>query len=126
MAKLQGLFLSYKNQPEKQIEMTKELLEEVKTDDEMTIIEWLNRMNCIKYAKQFLDKRIFFLSDMRFFNFAEDFKEVVTDEDDSSRINSVLEEDELSKKDFQLLTKNSARQIIRLFIINKKLIEQIV
>lgn len=46
MAKLQGLFLMYKNQPEKQIEMTKEILDEVKNDDEMTIIEWLNRMNC--------------------------------------------------------------------------------
>jgi len=51
MAKLQGLFLSYKNQPEKQIENTAELLEEVKNDDEMTIIEWLNRMNMIKYVK---------------------------------------------------------------------------
>ena len=61
MAKLQGLFLSYKNDPEKQIEMTKELLEEVVKDDEMTIIEWLNRMNLIKYAKGFLDKRVFFL-----------------------------------------------------------------
>lgn len=89
--------------------MTKELLDEVKSDDEMTIIEWLNRMNCIKYAKPFLDKSIFFLSDMRFWNFNDDFGEVVDDEDDFSRISSVLEEDEISKKDFQLLTKNSAR-----------------
>jgi hypothetical protein len=43
---------------------------------------------------------------MRFFNFNDDFAEVVTDEDDFSRINSVLEEDEFSKKDFQLLTRN--------------------
>jgi len=82
MAKLQGLFLCYKNQPEMQIEMTKELLDDVKSDDEMTIIEWLNRMNCIKYAKQFLEKRVFFLSDMRFYDFGDDFEEDVDDKDD--------------------------------------------
>ena len=62
--------------------MTKELLEEVKNDDEMTIIEWLNRMNCSKYAKKFLEKRSFFLSDMRFYEFQDDFEEVIKDADD--------------------------------------------
>lgn len=47
MAKLQGLFLRYKNDPKKQCEMVGELLEEAKTEEEMTIIEWLNRLNCI-------------------------------------------------------------------------------
>jgi len=74
MAKIQGLFLSYKNQPQKQIEMSYELLEDIKTDDEMTIIEWLNRMNCIKYANKFLEKKVFFMSDLRFYEeFAESF-----------------------------------------------------
>ena len=43
---------------------------------------------------------------MRFWNFNDDFPEVVDDADDFSRINSILEGDEISKKDFELLTKN--------------------
>lgn len=64
---------------------------------------------------------------MRFFaDFNDEFGEVITDEDDSARISSVLENDETSKKDFQLLNKNGARQVIKQFLMNKKLIELVV
>jgi len=46
-----------------------------------------------------------------------------------TRITSILnfnEPDELSRKDFEILNKNQARQVVKLFIRNNKLIEQIV
>lgn len=48
--------------------MTSELLGETKTEEEMTIVEWLNRLNCIKYVPLFLKKRVFFVSDLRFYS----------------------------------------------------------
>jgi len=37
---------------------------------------------------------------MRFYSFNDDFQAVITDEDDYARIESVLNDDEISKKDF--------------------------
>ena len=33
--------------------------------DEMTIVEWLRRLNLDHYAPHFIDKKVFFVSDMR-------------------------------------------------------------
>jgi len=34
----------------------------------MSIVEWLNRLNCIKYVDLFLKKKVFFVHDLRFYS----------------------------------------------------------
>lgn len=68
MAKLQGHFLAYKNQPKKQVKTSKELLDDSKSADEMTMLEWLHRLNITKYAKMFAKKRIYWVTDLRFYS----------------------------------------------------------
>ena len=41
MAKLQGHFLTYRDDPKKQVEMAKEILRDQESSDEMTILEYL-------------------------------------------------------------------------------------
>jgi len=45
MAKLQGHFLTYRDDPKKQVEKVKEILQEEETSDEMSVLEYLRRLN---------------------------------------------------------------------------------
>ena len=59
MARLQGHFLKYKDDPVSQLANVKELLDE--DDDtggmeEMTIIEWLRRLNLVQHVTHFKKK----------------------------------------------------------------------
>jgi len=45
MAKLQGHFLKYRDEPLAQVDAVKEVLEDSATVDEMTVSEWLRRLN---------------------------------------------------------------------------------
>jgi len=42
-------------------------MEDVKTTDEMPIVEWLRRLNMDKYASQFAKSKIYFVGDLKFF-----------------------------------------------------------
>lgn len=45
MAKLQGHFLTYRDDPKKQVEKAKEILKDQEASDEMSVLEYLRRLN---------------------------------------------------------------------------------
>lgn len=69
VAKLQGHFLKYRGQPDLQIKHAKDLLDDPhQVMNDMTITEYLRRLNLLTYAPNFSKNKIFFLSDLRFYS----------------------------------------------------------
>jgi len=56
--------------------------------DAMTIIEWLRRLNLVKYATQFKKKKIFWVTDLRWFEELGDELEGI-DPDDLRRMTEI-------------------------------------
>lgn len=54
----------------------------------MTIIEWLRRLNLVKYATQFKKKKIFWVTDLRWFEELGDELEGI-DPDDLRRMTEI-------------------------------------
>ena len=95
----------------------------------MTVVEWLRRLNLDHYAPHFVDRRVFFVSDLRLLCDAGSIKEQfkVDKEMDAKRILKMMQgQDALIAADFELQTTNSARQLIRKFVPNKRLLESLV
>lgn len=60
--------MKYRDQPDAQVANAKELLEEGGTDlNDMTVTEYLRRLNLSQYAPAFSKKKVYFLSDLRFY-----------------------------------------------------------
>jgi hypothetical protein len=79
MAKLQGHFLKYKDDPDNQVLHAPKILQDQDQDrvSEMTIVEWLRRLDLLKYSSLFAKNHILFLNDLRLIerrNFEEKFK----------------------------------------------------
>jgi len=59
--------MKYRNQPDLQVEKSNELVEEGMHDlADMTITEYLRRLNVSQYAHAFSKKKVYFLNDLRF------------------------------------------------------------
>ena len=43
------------------------MLDDEDSKDEMSIVEWLSRMNLYKYVDKFKKRKVYFLSDLRHF-----------------------------------------------------------
>lgn len=67
MAKLQGHFLKFREKPVEALSNYKLLLEDDQEMDEITVAEWLKRLNLSKYCSNFADQKISQISDLRFF-----------------------------------------------------------
>jgi hypothetical protein len=61
--------LKYKDDPAAQVKNAAELYngQSFGGIEEMTIIEWLRRLNLVKYATIFKKKKIFWVTDLRWF-----------------------------------------------------------
>jgi len=69
MAKLQGHFLTYRDDPKTQVEKAKEILRDQDSSGaEMTIFEYLQRLNLDKWAPIFAKMNILFVTDLRHFS----------------------------------------------------------
>ena len=58
MAKLQGHFLKYKGKLEESVSHAKEIMDIEMVIDEMTVLEWLARLNKPQFAKNFYKENI--------------------------------------------------------------------
>lgn len=68
MAKLQGHFLKYRGKPLKTLEMAEELMQtHVDRIDEMTVGEWLLRLNLIELAPKLASLNMMQISDLKVF-----------------------------------------------------------
>jgi len=73
----------------------------------MTVIEWLRRLNVPQYAETFSKKKIFWLSDLRWFiwEWKDHFPPGMFDPIDNERMMTMLMgNDEKTREDFDLLT----------------------
>lgn len=112
MAKLQGHFLRYRDQPEIQVEKAKKILEEDAKIEEMTVSEWLRRLALERYAPAFAKHRIYYASDLRHFEEEEEVKERLGLEDVLHRkrfLCMIQGNDQLTNEDFKLISAASAR-----------------
>jgi len=128
MAKLQGHFLKFRDQPQKQVDRAKDILVDSASIDEMCVSEWLRRINMQKYAKGFADMKMYYVTDLRYMNDENLLKEKLKIEDimDVKRITCMINDDKISKEEFKVLSHNGARHIIKKFIPDSNMVEDIV
>lgn len=121
MAKLQGHFLKYRDEPQTQVDKVKDILLDSATIDEMTVSEWLRKINMQKYAHIFAKMKIYYVTDLRYFSDEKDLTEKlgITDVMDVKRIICMIKGDKISKEEFKVLSANGARHIIKKFIGDK-------
>lgn len=86
--------------------------------DAMTIAEFLRRLNMEEYASNFLEMKIYYVSDLRHFGdikqILEEFK--IKDIMLAHRMKCMIAGEETAKLDFKYISVAKARQIIRTFI----------
>jgi len=73
-------------------------------------------LNLDKYASKFASKNLYFVTDLRHFQDANQFLDQVNLKEDAKRFISMMFGDAKTKEDFNYLSKNQARQILRKFI----------
>jgi len=111
MAKLQGHFMRYTDAPEKALAEVKEILADVGTIEEMTAAEWLRRLGLEQYASTFSKNRLYTVNDVRHFQDEGEMEENlgISRAIHRKRIMGMINDDKLTKEDFELLTTAAAR-----------------
>merc|ERR1739848_264974 len=121
--------MKYRNEPDLQVENAKELIEEGTYDmSDMTVIEYLRRLNLIKYAPAFAKKKVYFLSDSRLYSDMGSMQSEFGIKDFmlQQRIVQMVNGDKKVAEDFALLNQNQARIILKGFVKKEELLEQLV
>ena len=123
MAKLQGHFLKYRDAPQKTLEMAEELLNgNVDRIDEMSVGEWLLRLNLIELAPKLASYNMVQISDLKCFldekqidQLGLEFKYPIQ----RGRFCSMIQgKDKMTLNDFKLISVQTARQILAKFVKN--------
>ena len=111
MAKLQGHYLKFREQPQKALENHKLLLEDDQSMDEITVAEWLKRLNLSKYCSNFSEQNVSQISDLRFFGDEGSIEQCFKIKDLmlKKRMAQMINGDKLTKENFALLSNNGAR-----------------
>lgn len=82
----------------------KELLSDQTSTDEMSVAEWLRRLNMSKYSAAFSEKKVYFVTDLRHFTdprcFNETFGEIIKERGDSNRITQMMAMEKKIIEDF--------------------------
>lgn len=111
MAKLQGHFLKYRGQPETQVEKAKQILEDSGSLDEMSVAEYLRRLNLDKYAANFTEQGIYFVTDLRHYaNEGEITANLkITKPMHVKRLACMIQGEKITQNDFSLISVATAR-----------------
>jgi len=93
--------------------------------DEMSVSEWLRRINMQKYARGFADMKMYYVTDLRYLNDENLLREKLKIDDimDIKRIICMINDDKISKEEFKVLSQNGARHIIKKFIPDNNMVE---
>lgn len=126
MAKLQGHFLKYRNSSQEALDNSSELLKDEGSVAEMTVAEWLDRMNLTKYLEMFTKNQAYLVSELRLhldifdkskLNKNYEFKDKL----DEQRIKFMISTDSEEKVEFQWVTPQQARRKIQKFVKNEEI-----
>lgn len=115
MAKLQGHFLKYGADAELCVERYEELLSEEESLKEMTVTEWLDRLNLQKYSPIFTRQTCFFVKELGFhIDESNELKETIKikEDCDKDRIRNMIKGTKAAQADFQYLDHHGAREIM--------------
>jgi SpoVK/Ycf46/Vps4 family AAA+-type ATPase len=116
MAKLQGHFLKYRDNVQGAIENAKFLLDMEYQIKDMSVNEWLRRLNMHKYTSKFRKDGIKRVSDLRYVNDGELMNWGMTAITDRRRVMKMIEGDETAKQLFALQSVSQARTLISQFL----------
>ena len=125
MAKLQGHFLRFKNKPEEAVDKAKFIAEQSEFFEEMTIKEWLCRLNLEELTMGFHKQKIRRVRDLKDFTEGDLEKCDVKKKGDLTRILNMLKGEDNAKKGFTILTSQALRGLLALYVGNNKEIDSI-
>lgn len=126
MAKLQGHFLKYKGDPIGAVDNAKNLLDIEYQIKDMSINEWLRRLNMHQYAPKFRkDGGVKRVQDLKYIGEGDLTTYGITAMTDRKRIMEMMNGDETAKMYFALQTRSQARTIIQQFLQESEEIEEI-
>lgn len=119
MAKLQGHFLKHRDNEDNCFDNALEIIKEDEIIQEMTVGEWLDRLNLIKYLPMFIQKEIYLVEELRHHvddkgNFNDKFK--FKDPLEQMRIALMIRGDKNAKQDFKFQSVQSSRRMIQKFV----------
>lgn len=114
MAKLQGHFLKYRHDTNLVVEKYKEVLTDEQAMDEMTVVEWLDRMNLKRYVPQFVRQTCFFVNEIKYHVTNGEMSDKFTfyNEVDKSRVSRMIRGYANAMTDFQYLNRHGATNIL--------------
>ncbi|CDW85975.1 mitochondrial chaperone bcs1 [Stylonychia lemnae] len=126
MAKLQGHFLKYKSDIQGAIENAKSLLDVDYQIKDMSISEWLRRLNMLQYAPKFRkESGIKRVSDLKYIGEGDLTAYGMTAMIDRKRIMGMISGDEDCKILFALQTQSQARTVLHAFLTSEADIEEL-
>jgi hypothetical protein len=110
MAKIQGHFLKYRENTDLAIKNYAEVMDECNSITEMSVNEWLHRLNLHKYQRRFNKNRLISVSDLR--HCSDDMMEKdckVKKKHLRDRMREMIESKKIAKEDFELKSKQQTR-----------------
>ena len=130
MAKLQGHFLKYRDQPQETLDNAQELMQShVELINEMSVGEWLMRLNLIELAPKMAQLNMVQITDLKVFLDEKKLDELKVEFKypiHKARFNSMIQgKDQITLADFKLITVQAAKQILGKFIKNKSKFDEL-
>ena len=130
MAKLQGHFLKYRDQPQETLDNAQELMQShVELINEMSVGEWLMRLNLIELAPKMAQLNMVQITDLKVFLDEKKLDELKVEFKypiHKARFNSMIQgKDQITLADFKLITVQTAKQILGKFIKNKSKFDEL-
>lgn len=131
MAKLQGHFLQYRDDPQEAIDNHTELTKEVKSAADMSIAEWLDRLNLYEYYAMFTKNQAYLVSELKQHLHIHDKtrfndKFVFEDKLKERRIKFMITGSDEDRAQFNYLTPSQARRMIQRFVKKPKIVNKLV
>jgi chaperone BCS1 len=131
MAKLQGHFLKYRDGAQRALDMHAELVKDTESVAEMTVAEWLDRLNLSKYLAMFTKNQAYLVSELHLHLHMHDKSRLndnfkFKDKLDEQRVKLMISRQTEDKADFQYVTPQQARRKIQKFVKNEAICNKLV
>ena len=115
-----------KNDPKKAVETAKSLIETNEFTNEMSIAQWLFRLNLDEFTDGFLKENMRRVINLKGISEGDLEKFGLKKAGDKKRIMNMIKGDDMSKKAFGYMSHQSIRALLGLFVKDSKEIESIV
>lgn len=131
MAKLQGHFLKYREDAQQALDMHTELVKDNENVADMTIAEWLDRLNLSKYFAMFTKNQVYLVNELHLHLNIQDKSKLndnfkFKNKLDEQRIKLMISGESEDKADFQFVTPQQARRKIQKFVKNDAICQRLV